>query len=55
MKALRAILLVGGLGLIVLGILDYVAEVPGQEDQALPKIILGLLAIAASWMSKRYQ
>lgn len=53
MKALRAILLLGGLALIVWGILDYTNEIHDEADQALPKIILGILAIAASWMAKR--
>lgn len=55
MRALRAILLLGGLGLLVWGILDYFSSVPEDVDQALPKIILGLLGIAASWLAKRHR
>lgn len=53
MRALRAILLLGGLGLLVWGILDYFSTIPEEVDQALPKIILGVLGMCASWLAKR--
>lgn len=55
MKALRAILLLGGLGLVVWGILDYFSGIQEDVEQALPKAMLGILGIAASWLAKRRQ
>jgi uncharacterized membrane protein HdeD (DUF308 family) len=55
MRALRVILLLGGLGLIAWGIWDYFSVIPEDNDQSLPKVILGILGIAASWLAKRRQ
>jgi hypothetical protein len=54
MRALRAILLLGGLGLSIWGILDYFSTLQEDVDQALPKIILGIIGMAASWLAKRH-
>jgi hypothetical protein len=54
MRALRAILLLGGLGLSICGILDYFSKNPEDVDQALAKIILGIIGMAASWLAKRH-
>ena len=53
MRVLRTILLLGGLGPLVWGILDYYSSIPEEVDQALPKIILGILGMSASWLAKR--
>lgn len=40
---------------MIWGILDYFSTIPDDVDQALPKIILGILGMAASLLAKRRQ
>ena len=48
MKALRIILMLGGSALVIWGLVDYFETVVGETDQAVPKVILGFLAILGS-------
>ncbi|MFT5103340.1 MAG: hypothetical protein ACI86C_000993 [Candidatus Latescibacterota bacterium] len=52
MKALRIILMLGGAALIIWGVVDYFGNFIDQTDQAIPKIILGSLAILGSIFTK---
>lgn len=44
--------MLGGAALIIWGVVDYFGNVIDQTDQAIPKIILGSLAILGSIFTK---
>ena len=52
MKALRIILMLGGSALVIWGLVDYFETVIDQTDQAVPKVVLGFLAILGSIFTK---
>ena len=52
MKILRIVLLLGGLALAGWGVMDYFSDIPGETEQAMAKIILGILGVLASFLAK---
>lgn len=52
MKILRFVLLLGGLALVGWGVMNYFSSIPEEADQAVAKIILGLLGVTASFLAK---
>jgi len=52
MKVLRLFLILAGLALAVWGVADYFNENGEETKQASAKIILGVLAILASFLAK---
>ncbi|MEL6812623.1 MAG: hypothetical protein AAFP76_14940 [Bacteroidota bacterium] len=53
MKILRLVLILGGLALVGWGVTDYFSDVPETNEQALPKIILGILGALAAILAQR--
>ena len=52
MKALRAFLFVAGLGLISWGVLNYFSDIAEEVKQALPKVLLGVIAVIGAILAK---
>jgi len=52
MKVLRFVLLLVGLLLVGWGVMDYFSDITEVAEQAIAKVILGILGVLASFLAK---